>query len=150
MKFVKPNSRDIADIGLAIKSFTGAWGCIDFFGDYQPQANGVTLWLMFNYSVSDIKILYEEVAPAEYSKRFLEMLPTEIEADSGSLHAQATKVKTGLFSNGWVIKVTYLVDKYEFPVGFIGSTQQTMAWGKLHEALLLKERLVYNAQTAVL
>ena len=49
MKLLKPNSRDISDIGLAIKSFNGAWGSIDFFGNYEPMMNGKTLWLMFNY-----------------------------------------------------------------------------------------------------
>lgn len=145
MKLLKPNSKDIADIGLAIKSFSGAWGSIDPFGEYQPLINGKTLWLMFKFDIDDIKLLLEETAPSKYVKE----MEDKFEEEQGVLHGQASKIKTGFFRNAWVLKVTYLIDRKTFPVGFLGAYEQTSLWQKFHETLNFKERFLLTAETAI-
>lgn len=145
MRLLTPNSKDIADIGLAIQSFDMAWGSINFSGLYEPMINGKTLWLMTYYDVSDVKILYEESAPAKY----VEMLEEDFEEDRGILYAQASKVKAGLFSHAWVLKVTYEIDRKSFPIGFLGAAEQTNLWTRLHNCLRYKERFVVTAETAL-
>lgn len=145
MKLLTPNSNDIADIGLAIKSFDVAWGSINFSGVYEPMMNGKTLWLMTYYDVSDVKILYEETAPAKY----IEMFQEAFEEERGILHAQASKIKTGFFSHAWVLKVTYMIDSKTFPVGFLGAATQAAVWTSFHNTLKFKGRFALTAETSL-
>lgn len=145
MRLITPNSKDISDIGLAIHSFDVAWGSVNFEGAYEPMINGKTLWLMTYYDASDVKILYEETAPAKY----FEMIEKGFEEERGVLHAQASKVKTGFFSHAWVLKVTYMIDRKTFPIGFLGASEQANLWTRLHECLKYRERFVLTAETAL-
>jgi len=145
MKLLKPNSRDISDIGLAIKSFNGAWGSIDFFGNYEPMMNGKTLWLMFNFEITDVNMLYEETAPA----KFVEMFESDFKDERGILHAQASKIKIWFVGYAWLLNVTYMIDGKSFPLGFLGASDQTSLWRGLHDTLDFKDRFLVNAETAL-
>jgi len=144
MKLLTPNSKDISDVGLAIKSFKGAWGSINPIGYYEPMINGKTLWLMFNFEVSNANTLFEETAPAKYAG----MVDKGFEANSGVIHAQASKIKTGFFSHAWVLKVTYMIDNKTLPLGFLGAPDQATLWRRLHNTLSYKERFLLTAKTA--
>lgn len=145
MKLLKPNSRDISDIGIAIKSFDVAWGSVNYLGNYEPMINGKTLWIMFNFEIADVNILFEEAAPA----KFAQMFEKDFEAERGTLHGQASKIKTGFFDHAWILKVTYLIDRKEFPVGFLGASNQSALWRRLHDTLEFKQRFVVSAETAL-
>ena len=149
MKLIAPDEKDVSDVHMAIRTFRGAWGSVDPFGDYKPESNGKTLWIMFKYDFATCVSLVDDFAPPKYASMF----PTSLELGEGVLHAQASKIKQGFFGSAWLMKVTYLVNDATYPIGFLAASSQSSLWSKLHSALDFRDdqvgRFYLTAETAL-
>ena len=147
MKIINNVSKDIDDIALAIKSFSGekpAWGSINPLGEYEPSANG-SLWIMLYHEVSSINVIYEDCVPS----KFLEMKPESFESEEGIISTVAVKIKKGFSGYIWLLKVSYLIDDKTYPLGFLAAHEQSSLWLKLHEVLEYDTRMLVSAETAI-
>jgi hypothetical protein len=148
MRFVPPDKGDIADVSLAIRSIPGAWGSVDASGNYTPQLDQKTLWLMLKLDCQTCSALINDFAPPKYA----EMFPKNLGNENGILHAQASKIRRGLFSAVWLLKITFILDDATYPIGFIAAPTQSSAWLSLQQLLNFSDsehRFYLTAETAI-
>jgi hypothetical protein len=148
MNALSPNKKDISDISLAINSFAGAWGSVDPTGVYTPTLSGKQLWLMMRVEVDEFRDTVLNQSPPKYAALF----PQNSQEEKGVIHAQASKIRSGLFQSVWILKVTFMVDDMNYPVGFLAERSQSEVWMSLRRLLDQnhpEERFYLTAETAI-
>jgi len=127
----KPNARDLAQVGLVIRSFPGAYGSVNQRGEFRPSIGDPRMLVLFvPTSMQGMSEMWKRCGIAIDGQR---SYPQMREAPEHALNVYFFKVKRGWFKSAWVGNIQFNFGDRHVDAGSISGQTQSAMWQQLRQ-----------------
>jgi hypothetical protein len=130
MTKLKPNSRDIADAGLAISCFPNAFGCVQPDGTYRESIDSTNMWMMIPTTPEEMAAVWKRTGIST-GDTFSQMLASKERRVTFIFY----KVSRGWFKTAWIGNASLDFDSLTVFIGSTAGQTQAEIWSRFRSFL---------------